>query len=645
MKNTVDIVINKHNKLDDVSSLMTLHSNHTIGKIFCYLEYAAIYKNNDILVNKDALYYIINDNYIENIVSNLKHATGNFILLIEKNDYITILTSVGSHGVYVSSKNGYLIIKDDLKEVVKETEKYDVNEYRLIEELFISPADGSPYETIFKDCMRIPSAHNVTIYPNFQINPESYLLDIDNAKANLVKDDEEGYQAFKKAFNINADLLSIFPYEYIMLLGGIDSIASLISLMYSGANIQAMSYTESVHGRYNPSFLEEIITNLKLSRDLEFSYKIVDTNRFDKNLTDLRHQCCKINSSNMSRYGSMIYYSILDKINNSHFNNPCCVSGTQMDSLLGIHLTKNVYDRSKPFYKKGNRGFLYNLIQRPVYTSLYQYSLRNNSYLLNNLANFYRKFLGSSQQYSLQYEYLSAKAQTFSFQKNKLPFFGANHNFPTYIENKILDYLHYKESSFFDRLLNKDIYKDAKKNNIPPEQLNHILRVITFYCNNPLRSEINSTLSKYAKFPFLDVPGQGPFVTFALNFQLGFSGNLYPKKFLYKYFKEALNDSFTSYKPKPSEIRSYIKNIDPLVGNLNALAMDSTRHIAGHKFHNEINDVFNNHFIILDLIKDKQIKDLVSGLIYQCKCGLGEFNYDTFMSLYNLEVFFRDLFD
>jgi len=495
------------------------------------------------LLSKDEVMnlFCTNSDNIEQIVDIMQCTIGGFYIILRNNDKVSILSSTATPGLFYSIKNNKIYISDDEKKIYSLSSFDDLDEYEIFN-FVSSESNRAPFNTLFKDVKRIPGGSLCTITPSLHIDHRLYIKksieQISSRAANTKA--TKSYEEFRTAIEQIARIIAENTDDkdiYIMLSGGVDSVALLLAFLKTDLNLHIIHWRRS---KYEDNIVEA------LSRKLGFAYDVFDSWSINAD-SDVR----RIESMYQSMLATMIQnpYILLNKHVHSSTNKPkLIISGQNMDANYCIHCFGSSVNVGIGFY----RAHLKYALKLFCYT---EYFFR----IINNIKPLIQLYVGRGERiWHPYYQYLLSVSH--GLFDSVIPFKLLKKQYYFADENQRKVYREIKENTVINTLLSQEdlAFIDSKsiKGNI--NYFNHLIRLQNFLIYSQSASLTFSNYGRFFKFNLTMPVDSGLLNDYFTDFRLNSPKDVFlPKSYLYRYINENLGESYSHIAKRSALISGY----------------------------------------------------------------------------------------
>lgn len=560
---------------------------------------------------------------LSQITEFVNQSVGGFWLLIKKNNKLFLISSTSAPPLtFYKTKESLFFsrIEKDIFNICSKNEK--LNKFEIFDILRSKRFDSVPYGSLFENTLKIPGGHLVEINNNLEMKYDSFLRN-KNKKLRV------NYKYFKKVLENICKLYAESNKKIVLLFsGGIDSFIIFLALRKFTKNIDLITTSQAFNGSQDNGRIQELMHIIKKKFDIKC--EILYADRYSKFQRKHRDEICKLSSSNIYRWDVFVFSTIMEKYFNK--KNFLFLTGQEMDDGYGIA------------YTKLSSRFFHDCLARYTYSKYYQ---KNMSSLLSRLINF---MLGKKDTKNTKLEYFNSMNYMKEYQSNYYPFLNKNS------KEFFKEYEKYKFNKF-----QKTSFKNESEQ-IQTKDVNFKIRLLRHFFSVPNVLKNSFAQDRYAGLLTYHLPTEGPMVNLFLNYSLGIKDIFYPKRYLYKYFKEVTGKSHIFDVLLPAKIsiskgpkilklifgRKYVKEFNDIQTKIknnrlelrfaNPESFMSSR-VYQEDFKKNVN--LNNPEILKYLSEDKYIYKFVTEFYDDAKRGL--LNFNELQNIYNLEIFLKNI--
>jgi hypothetical protein len=606
----------------------------------------------DRVVYKKDLINLIVDNYNnkKELYNLLRVSVGQFYVLIKTDQEVTIINSPASSGLFYIKKESALMMSDNEEQMYRYSSLDQINEYELLHMIVSKGAIKSPFETIFKDVHSVISGQAVKIDNNLNIDIDTYILQ-ESCEIIKKRNKNKFLDIYDEFVFLMDSTVRIIEKEtqgnkkIVLLSGGVDSCSLLAAHKKAGSDIIAATW-DKAHGVLLPDLTKEICEIQNVNHIVLKNHLFPPKNKSSLKIADEFYKNVLLRSP--TSLGAPLK-DILNKYHNQKFH---IIHGQNMDSGYVIEGFRPGFGQHHLLYLK---DLLKSVCKRYMYTPSMMRRIAKNQKLIYMLPFFSKnKIYGYN-----PYDYLlSMIAPAY---EHIVPL-QIDSFFPESLKSLERSYVNYKEKTILKPLIkSKEKLNSRLKKENSQSYFNHLVRIIKYV---RFSQGANRVVNKEFNHNRLEVSlpaSEGPLLNFFLNYELNFGEVLYPKKMLFKYFKNEYGRSFFNLINYHNNLRLTVKlffknKINKLVSMFNNSSNNNLANsLAGYYSKDDMDilidyyiEVLNpNKSILINNIKNDCIKKYLTNIYKNFsinKMDIKDVSFAEIERLVSLEVYIKNLF-
>ncbi|MFX0195105.1 MAG: hypothetical protein ACFFCW_03195 [Candidatus Hodarchaeota archaeon] len=468
---------------------------------------------------------------VANLLPFMRCAIGKFYLLINDGKRIKIITSPSSTGFFYLEEDGTLIISEDEKEIYRHSSLNKLNDFEVLNMVISHGAIKSPFRTLFDNVRRTVGGHVFSIDGALRIKTENYLMenpDFSSLKS-VHLNYEEGYKRFIFLLESCAQIIDKSTADngkIVMLSGGVDSSSLLKAFLKTCADTSAVTWDKGSK--------MAILATKEICKLCGARHKIFTNHDFPPESDESLEAVIHFYENNLARSPIALALPLSKYLREKGLEDVQLIHGQNMDSGYVIDGFRPGFGATGMIYHWGilktipkrlwftsavmkriaeGRGYFFKV---PVFEKTKQFEFNPYDYLLSMVAPAYEHVVPFSNEAFL----------------------------PSYLEPLAGDYFKYKEETVLHPFIGtRHQFEKNISNGLSLEYFNHLVRVLKYirFIQGAIRVKTQEYRTAGCN---IHLPAsEGPVLRFFLRYQLTLLDALFPKRMLYRYFREEYGKS------------------------------------------------------------------------------------------------------
>ncbi len=574
----------------------------------------------------------------EKFVQLLRYSVGDFYLVVKKDGMIYIYTSVGSSGLFYIQKNSSVHFYNDEREFYNKNREQSLCSTAVLDFTLKHPCKRNPMKTLLEKGEKLPGGSRLSVDDSLNTNFHYYLAD---SFEKIKMKDRERYVVFKDVLEFSVSQL----YEsykkdrkvFLTISGGIDSVVIMLALKNTKKSFRALHWKKDVT-------LTKSVDYLCKKSNVEIYYFGEYITEFTENVHNLE----QIKSLYKDGLGVIPVNNML--VRSFLYNKHRLLFG---GGAFGVVVQGNAAMIPAFGYRTLRRWFMLffsgKIPDRFLHTSIFRRIVKKGySFWLVPVM----RFFGSGLRQKDLPDCLGSYFKNIIFTKSS-PVYPIGGSVPgcSGLSGK-LDC--FRQKTVFDIFLLDYLSMRCKKNINDLDE--NSLTVFAHACSNlsGVSSYVlnNKNYAKSGNYILQDPPMEGPLRSFFIDQKIGLRDVFFPKRYLFKYFKQSLGFSYfrfmsktVSFYPRRT-MGQYVRYVKKVFG----LPVKYPLHNSQKNKIFLESDFFNKYLapvlspensIVLSKISDPQVLAYLNDLYEKVQNG-ESVDFMKINQILNLEFFLRD---